>query len=95
MRMLTHEDVKKIAKLARISVGPHELETIAQEISGILAFVEQLNRLDPVLSSLTVTTDQYTPQRPDEVRLTNTPEDLLANAPAAAFGMFAVPKVVE
>ncbi|MDR2417411.1 MAG: Asp-tRNA(Asn)/Glu-tRNA(Gln) amidotransferase subunit GatC [Holosporales bacterium] len=95
MSAITHEDVRKIATLARIHIEGREGDSIVQEISGILTFVEQLNRLDPVLSSVGVSMDQQTPQRPDEVLLTNTSEELLSNAPAAAFGMFEVPKVVE
>jgi aspartyl-tRNA(Asn)/glutamyl-tRNA(Gln) amidotransferase subunit C len=95
MSSITHEDVRKIATLARIRIENREIDSIEQEISGILAFVEQLDHLDPVLLSADRSTDQQTQLRPDKVHLTNTPEELLSNAPATAFGMFEVPKVIE
>ncbi len=44
--MATAEDVKKLAALARISIGEAELEKFTKEFDSILAYVGQLEKLD-------------------------------------------------
>lgn len=44
--MATTEEVKKLAALARISIGDAELEKFTAEFDGILAYVGQLETLD-------------------------------------------------
>ena len=38
--------VKKVAKLSRISVDESKLDSLSNDLSSILNFVEQLNKLD-------------------------------------------------
>jgi len=40
------DTVRKVAKLARISVGDQEVEPLAKELSGILDWVEQLQEVN-------------------------------------------------
>lgn len=44
--MATAEEVKKLAKLARISVPEADLEKFTKEFDAILAYVGQLEKLD-------------------------------------------------
>lgn len=44
--MATAEEVKKLATLARITVGDDELKKFTSEFDAILAYVGQLERLD-------------------------------------------------
>ncbi len=44
--MATAEEVKKLAALARISVGEAELDTFTKEFDAILAYVGQLEKLE-------------------------------------------------
>lgn len=44
--MATAEEVKKLAALARITVGDEELEKFTSEFDAILAYVGQLEKLD-------------------------------------------------
>jgi len=44
--MVTPEEVKKLAALARISVSDEELPKFVKEFEGILAYVGQLEKLD-------------------------------------------------
>ena len=44
--MITHKDVKHIARLARIELSPEEEQKIEKELSAILEFVEKLNEVD-------------------------------------------------
>ena len=88
--------VKKVARLARIRVEDAELEPLAGELSGILAWIEQLNEVDtegvqPMASTEAVSL----PQRDDVVTDGGDPAVILANAPKADRNFFVVPKVVE
>ena len=38
--------VRKVARLARIAEPEEKLETLAQELNGILTWIEQLNEVD-------------------------------------------------
>jgi len=88
--------VKRVAHLARISVGDDEAESLRGELNAILGFVEQLNEVhvsgvEPMTSVLPMAMKK----RPDEVTDGGKVEDVLANAPARAAHYFLVPKVVE
>jgi aspartyl-tRNA(Asn)/glutamyl-tRNA(Gln) amidotransferase subunit C len=88
--------VRKVARLARIAEPEARLEPLAKELSGILAWIEQLNEVDtdgvePMASTEAVTL----PMRDDVVTDGGDPDRVLANAPKAAKGFFVVPKVVE
>jgi aspartyl-tRNA(Asn)/glutamyl-tRNA(Gln) amidotransferase subunit C len=90
--------VARIARLARIKVLPEEAETLAADLSRILAFVEQLNEVDcanvePMSGGGGRTMKMR--RRADVVTEPDLQEKVLANAPEAHDGYFAVPKVVE
>ena len=88
--------VLKIARLARIEVKPEECDNLAQEINGILAWVEQLGEVDTKdVEAMTSVVAMELPRRKDEVTDGNIREAILANAPEAEAGFFVVPKVVE
>jgi len=46
MAHLSDEDVRHIAKLARLKVSDAEVKKFAKELSSILQYVEMLNELD-------------------------------------------------
>ena len=88
--------VKNIATLARIRVEDDELETLADELSHILDWIEQLNEVDTDdVEPMTSVASMTAPLRPDEVNDGNYPDKILANAPAPKGGFFTVPKVIE
>ena len=90
------ETAARVAHLARIRVGDAELPKLAQEFSAILGFIEQLNEVDVEgVEPMTSVTPQRLKRRKDVVTDGNQPEKILANAPDAREGFFAVPKVVE
>lgn len=92
-------DVKtaaKVAKLARIKVEEHRLPALAQEFNDILGFIEQLNEVDvSKIEPMTSVTPQRLKRREDVVTDGDQQAAVLANAPDAREGFFAVPKVVE
>jgi aspartyl-tRNA(Asn)/glutamyl-tRNA(Gln) amidotransferase subunit C len=88
--------VRKVAHLARIAEPEERLAPLAQELSGILAWIEQLNEVDVQgVEPMTTAVDAPTPLRADKVSDGGDPDRILANAPKAADGFFVVPKVVE
>jgi aspartyl-tRNA(Asn)/glutamyl-tRNA(Gln) amidotransferase subunit C len=88
--------VEKIAHLARIEVAESDLEPMAAELSNILDWVEQLSKVNTDdVPPMTSVVEAQLPWRKDEVTDGNRLDDILANAPEAEHGFFAVPKVIE
>lgn len=90
------DTARRVAKLARIKVEEQELPALAQEFSAILGFIEQLGEVDVEgVEPMTSVTPQRLKRREDLVTDGDQPHQVLANAPDAREGFFAVPKVVE
>ena len=86
----------KVAKLARIKVDEAALPALAEEFNAILGFIEQLNAVDVSgVEPMTSVTPQHLKRRADQVNDGDQQMHVLANAPDAREGFFAVPKVVE
>jgi aspartyl-tRNA(Asn)/glutamyl-tRNA(Gln) amidotransferase subunit C len=86
----------KVAKLARIRVEEEDLPALAQDFNAILGFIEQLGELDVEnVEPMTSVTPMRLKRRDDVVTDGGQQAKVLANAPDAREGFFAVPKVVE
>ena len=86
----------KVAKLARIKVDEAALPALAEEFNAILGFIVQLNAVDVSgVEPMTSVTPQRLKRRADQVNDGDQQMQVLANAPDAREGFFAVPKVVE
>ncbi|MEI4473203.1 Asp-tRNA(Asn)/Glu-tRNA(Gln) amidotransferase subunit GatC [Frigidibacter sp. MR17.24] len=86
----------RVAQLSRIAVKPEDLPRLAEQLSDILGFMEQLNEVDVEgVEPMTSVTPMRLKRRADVVTDGNMPEKVLSNAPDAREGFFAVPKVVE
>ena len=93
---LTAEEVRKIALLARLRLSEEELLRYAQQLSAVLEYAARLGEVDTSQIPPTATVLPLTaPLRPDEVRPSPSPEQLLSNAPSSEAGMFRVPRVLE
>lgn len=93
---VTSQQVRHIAKLARIGMSDAEVEAMVPELNNILGWVEQLSEVDTQgVEPLTAVIDQKLRLRDDEVTDGNIRGEVLANAPDAQHGFFAVPKVIE
>ena len=93
---LDKDTVAKIAHLARIHVPQQDLAPLAGELSKILDWVEQLNRVDTEgVAPMTSVVAMPARWREDAVTDGGYPEDVLASAPEAEHGFYIVPKVVE
>ena len=88
--------VRRVAHLARIKTPEERLEPLAQELNGILAWIEQLNEVDVTgVEPMTSNVHQPLRLRDDAVPDGDKVADVLGNAPKSADGFFVVPKVVE
>ena len=93
---LDEATVARIAHLARIKLPDDQLQPMARELSGILDFVEQLGEVDTAgVPPMTAVVAHELRRRADVVTDGGVRDKVLANAPAAEHGFFAVPKVIE
>ena len=103
---LDKDTVARIARLARLNVPEEELAPLAGELSGIFAWIEQLNEVDTKgVEPLSSVSNVTLPLRADKVTDGGIAAKVLANAPGGAVyidssdknagGFFTVPKVVE
>ncbi|ANB33964.1 Asp-tRNA(Asn)/Glu-tRNA(Gln) amidotransferase subunit GatC [Rhodovulum sulfidophilum] len=90
------DTARRVAHLARIAVQEDDLPALAQELSGILTFMEELNEVDVTgIEPMTGVTPMRLKRRADVVTDGEMQDRILSNAPDAREGFFAVPKVVE
>jgi aspartyl-tRNA(Asn)/glutamyl-tRNA(Gln) amidotransferase subunit C len=95
---LSLEEVRRIAALARLRLSPEEERTFAEQLSAILAHVEQLKELDvsgvePMTHALAA--GEVPALRADEVEPSLAPGEAIANAPARQGTFFEVPRIIE
>jgi aspartyl-tRNA(Asn)/glutamyl-tRNA(Gln) amidotransferase subunit C len=88
--------VRHIAKLARIAVSDSEAEHLVPELNNILGWIEQLQEVDVTgIEPMTAVIPNALRMREDAVTDGGKRDAVLANAPVAEHGFFAVPKVIE
>lgn len=93
---LDNKTVNDIAALARIGINPDEADSYACELSKILEFVEQMDRVDTAdVEPLTHPRDRLLRMREDKVTETNQRDTFQRIAPAVEDGLYLVPRVVE
>ncbi|MFQ3665240.1 MAG: Asp-tRNA(Asn)/Glu-tRNA(Gln) amidotransferase subunit GatC [Sphingomonadaceae bacterium] len=90
------ETVVKVARLARLRLVPEEIPHLVGELNQILGWIDRLQAVDTEdVAPLDMVIENKRPWRTDEVTDGNCREAILANAPRAAHGFFAVPRVIE
>ncbi len=88
--------VKKVAKLSRISLDGKKLETLSKDLDTILSFVEELNKLDTKkIEPLSSIVDKTLEPRKDKIDDGKIKDQILKNSPDKNEEFFIVPKVVE
>jgi aspartyl-tRNA(Asn)/glutamyl-tRNA(Gln) amidotransferase subunit C len=88
--------VRHIAKLARIAVTDGEVDALVPELNNIIGWIEQLQEVDVTgIEPMTAVIPNKLRMREDAVTDGGIREAVLANAPVAEHGFFAVPKVIE
>jgi aspartyl-tRNA(Asn)/glutamyl-tRNA(Gln) amidotransferase subunit C len=94
---ITREEVIAIAALAELDLEPGEVDRLGRELGDILAYAEQVQRVDttgvpPTASAAT----GHAGDRADALGPSLTPSVALANAPESFLdgGLFKVPRVL-
>ncbi len=88
--------VKKVAKLSRISLDDSKLESLSKDLDSILNFVDQLNKLDTKKTEpLTSIVDKTLEPRSDKINDGKIKDQILKNSPDKNEEFFIVPKVIE
>jgi aspartyl-tRNA(Asn)/glutamyl-tRNA(Gln) amidotransferase subunit C len=91
-----HLDIRYVAHLARLELSPDEAGRFGRQLDDILEYFEQLKRVDvsgvePMAHAMPL----VNVTRPDICAPSLPNAAALRNAPAAANGLFVVPKIVE
>ena len=93
---IDHATVRRIARLARLSVDDAHLENLANELNGVLRLADALAKADVKgVEPLAHPHEQALAMRQDAVTEPDRADALLALAPQSRGGMYLVPKVIE
>jgi len=92
--MITDDDVRYVARLARLRLEPGEAERMTGELAKILGHIDKMSRLDTADVPPTAhVLDVVNVQRADKPRPSLDRAEALKNAPAVADDCFRVPRM--
>ena len=90
------DTVKHISKLARISLDENKVESLSKDLTSIMKFIEQLNKLNTDnVKPLTSIVNASLKSRSDEIKDGKIRDQILKNSPEKNDEFFVVPKVIE
>lgn len=104
---LSHDEVLRIARLARIAIRPEDSPAVAERLNRVLALVDQMRKVDttgiePMAHALDAQLPGGQRLRPDEVTDSDQRALYQSVAPAGPEGrpqvqdsLYLVPKVIE
>jgi aspartyl-tRNA(Asn)/glutamyl-tRNA(Gln) amidotransferase subunit C len=93
---LTPEQVQGIARLARLRIADADVPGYVRNLSNILDFVAQLEKVDTTgVTPMAHPLAMAQRLRPDVVTETDQRDLIQANASAVSHGLYRVPKVIE
>ncbi len=97
---LTPDDVRRLARLARIAIQPEESGAVLDRLNRVLGLIDQMRAVDTQgVEPMAHPVDAHFPNgqrlRPDEVRESDRRELYQSVAPAVQDGLYLVPKVIE
>ena len=94
--MLSHDEVLRIARLARIEVGEAEVEALRAELNGILGLIDQMRAVDTTgVEPMSHPQAQSQRLREDRVTEPDQRDRFQAVAPQVEDGLYLVPKVID
>ncbi len=89
---LSKEDVVRLSMLSRIKID--NPETLANELSGIFSWINQLNRAQ--IDDIVLHENYSRPQMHERKdRVQSKKVSVLENAPQSQHGFFVVPKIID
>ena len=90
------DTVKHISKLARISLDEKKADSLSKDLTSIMRFIENLNKLNTdKIEPLTSIINASLKSRKDEVKDGKIRDQILKNSPEKNEEFFVVPKVIE
>ena len=90
------DTVKHISKLARISLDENKVDSLSKDLTSIMKFIENLNKLNTDKTApLTSIINASLKSRKDEVKDAKIRDQVLKNSPEKNDEFFVVPKVIE
>ena len=90
------DTVKHISKLARISLDEKKTDSLSKDLTSIMKFIENLNKLNTDKTApLTSIINASLKSRKDEVIDGKIRDQILKNSPEKNDEFFVVPKVIE
>lgn len=93
---LSHDQIRRIARLARIAIRAEESEAVRTRLNRVLEFVEQLRAVDTTgVEPMSHALDLVQRLRPDEVTEPDRHATYQSVAPAVQDDLYLVPKVIE
>ena len=97
---LTHQDIERVAHLARLELRPEETEHTLSQLNGFFKLVEQMEAIntdgvEPLAHPAAVLGEVALRLRDDIATEPNQREASQVSAPAVENGLFLVPKVIE
>ncbi len=93
---LTDDQIRRIARLARIAIGEAESAEVRERLNRVLGLIDQLQAVDTTgIEPMSHALDVVQPLRPDAVTEADQHERFQAVAPAVQDGLYLVPKVLE
>lgn len=93
---LETDDVRHVARLARLALSDEEVDALRAQLSDILAYAEQIGEV--ATEDVPPTAHAYPLRnvwRADEPRPSLPPQEAIATAPQPEEGRFAVPRIVS
>ena len=95
--MIDKKQVEHIAKLARIELTEKEKGKFTKELSSILDYVEQLNKIDTknIKTIKQITGLEDVLRQDKKIRKQETKDKILKQAPSKKSRHFKVPKILE
>jgi aspartyl-tRNA(Asn)/glutamyl-tRNA(Gln) amidotransferase subunit C len=93
---LSDDEVRRLARLARIAIRPQESEAVLERLNRVLALIEEMRRVDTSgIEPMAHPLDAAQRLRPDEVTEADRRALYQSVAPAVEGGLYLVPKVIE
>ena len=96
MKRISSDEVKKVAKLARLELNESEINQHAEQLEKILEYIKQLEKINTEdILCTTRAIEVVNVLRKDEKKDYNNSEEILDLAPSRENKFFKVPKIIN
>lgn len=96
MNHLNEQDIRRLARLARLELPEHELRPVQDKLNVVIALIEKLQAVDThSVLPMSHPNDPVLRLRDDVLSEEDQREALQAPAPQVQDGLYLVPRVIE